>query len=241
MNMEVKKVPAPVRQRFEADMQKRMSDFIEGAPKIENHVHLDGSYDFDLVFEMMKKYTDELPEKVIAPVINREIPSRKLAHEIQTIDEMKKYVCCPDDCADLFEFLAPFSFFLPIVAVGLKHDVSYIEKIAYAFVKRQKESNVIYSEVRYSPQLMLAENDVICEEVKSAEEKKAERFERLKIVVETVAKGFQRGEKDFGVRCNQILCCLCFNPEWSPEVKELVQHFNSMDYKDCAGQVSLIY
>ena len=118
------------------------------------------------------------------------------------------------DSDNLWEFLSPFFFFLPIVSVGLAHDPKLIEEIAYAFCKRQKESNVIYSEARYSPHLMLPDNG-------GKSMTPEERMKQLIHVVDMVQQGFKRGQKDFGVHVNQILCCICFNPEWSPEVYEL--------------------
>ncbi len=103
--------------------------------------------------------------------------------------------------------------------MGLAHDPTVVEEMSYAFCKRQKESNVIYTEARYSPHLLLPDSG-------GKNMEPDERFKKLVTIVEQVQLGLKRGHVDFGVHVNQILCCICFNPEWSPEVTLLAKHFN---------------
>merc|ERR1712012_294698 len=58
----------------------------------------------------------------------------------------------------LWEFLCPFTFFTPIIQEAYaRGGPSILEEFAFRFVKRQKESNVLYTEVRYSPHLVLSD------------------------------------------------------------------------------------
>ena len=40
-------------------------------------------------------------------------------------------------------------------------------------------------------------------------------------VVDAVTRGLRRGEKEFGVFVNQILCCIAWRPDWANDVVEL--------------------
>ena len=59
----------------------KLDEFVRVAPKIENHVHLDGSYDHGILYRVAKQYVDELPEEATVPVLNRKIPVRKLVQQ----------------------------------------------------------------------------------------------------------------------------------------------------------------
>ena len=39
--------------------------FVQRAPKFENHVHLDGAYDLELVYKYLKQFQDQLPEEAL--------------------------------------------------------------------------------------------------------------------------------------------------------------------------------
>jgi adenosine deaminase len=72
--------------------------------------------------------------------------------------------------------------------------------------------SVIYTEVRYSPHL-LADGGLLvggADRVISESEK-----ESADAIVAAVTAGLRRGEEQFGVTVNQILCCLAFRPDWA--------------------------
>lgn len=96
----------------------------------------------------------------------------------------------------LEDMLTCFEFFFPLVY----NNFVILEELAYDFVQRQFEQNVIYTEVRYSPHL-LGKDPV-----------KA---------MEAITKGLRRACQAFPVTVNQILCAICFFPEWSNDVVEL--------------------
>jgi len=92
--------------------------------------------------------------------------------------------------------------FLPVVRGNLE----LLEELSYDFVRRQKEQNIVYTEVRYSPQLLCGEYKVSVE-----------------AIMESVTKGLRRGCEDYGVIVNQILCAMSLFPQWSGEVVKLAE------------------
>ena len=105
-----------------------------------------------------------------------------------------------------------FTVFLPIV----RGNLDLIESLAFDFVKRQARQNIIYSEVRYSPHL-LAKGATIGEN---------EKVDPCPII-DAVTRGLRRGEKEFGVLVNQILCCIAWRPDWASEVVDLAHKRNA--------------
>ena len=51
----------------------KLREFACIAPKIENHVHLDGSYDHEILYNIAKKHVDELPAEITVPVLERKV------------------------------------------------------------------------------------------------------------------------------------------------------------------------
>ena len=59
-------------------------------------------------------------------------------------------ICTCRGKRSLHEMIKCFEIFVPIVRGNLE----FLEELAYDFVKRQAQQNVIYTEVRYSPHLL---------------------------------------------------------------------------------------
>jgi adenosine deaminase len=100
----------------------------------------------------------------------------------------------------LEEMLTCFEFFLPLINDNLE----LLEHLASDFVKRQYEQNVIYTEVRYSPQFFASD---------------------AKAAHAAVTRGLRKGCELYPVKVNQILCAINFKPEWSAEVVEMANSF----------------
>lgn len=98
----------------------------------------------------------------------------------------------------LEDMLTCFEFFFPLVY----DNETLLEELAYDFVRRQYEQNVIYTEVRYSPHLLAKDP------TKS---------------MEAITRGLRRGCEEFQVTVNQILCAICFFPEWSGDIVLLAE------------------
>ncbi len=102
----------------------------------------------------------------------------------------------------LEDMLNCFEFFFPLVYDNL----ILLEELAFDFVRRQFEQNVIYTEVRYSPHL-LAKDPTIS--------------------FAAITNGLRRGCEKFSVTVNQILCAICFFPDWSNDVVDLADQHRS--------------
>lgn len=108
----------------------------------------------------------------------------------------------------LEDMLVCFEFFFPIVY----DNYELLEELAYDFVKRQYEQNVIYTEVRYSPHLLASD---------------------VQRVYKTITKGLRRGCAAFHfndthpIIVNQILCGINFSPDWSSEVLEMANMYRN--------------
>jgi len=99
----------------------------------------------------------------------------------------------------LEDMLNCFEFFFPLVY----DNETLLEELAYDFVQRQWEQNVIYTEVRYSPHLLSKDP--------------------TKSFV-AITMGLRRGCQRYpGVIVNQILCAICFFPDWASDVVNLAQ------------------
>jgi len=73
--------------------------------------------------------------------------------------------------------------------------------IAYNFMKASHEAGVVYSEVRFSP-VWLAHSQL-------APDKTVLTFDEA---VDAVARGLDKGSKEFGVEYNMIICLLYTKP-----------------------------
>jgi adenosine deaminase len=112
---------------YDEDLEK----FLNLLPKIELHVHLDGSFEPSILYQHWEK-----------------------KNEISEADFIKKVTC--GGKYSLSECLKCFDILVPIVQGNLE----LLELLAHEFVKRQADQNIMYTEVRYSPHFFVHdEND----------------------------------------------------------------------------------
>ncbi len=90
-----------------------------------------------------------------------------------------------EDCRDLNEYLEKFDFPLMLMQTS-----EALEESTYALLREQKKQGLIYSEIRFAPQLHMK---------KGLSQKE---------VVEAVLRGRQRAKEDFDMECGIILCCM---------------------------------
>ena len=93
---------------------------------VDLHVHLDGSLSLETVKEL----------------------AARQGIEIQNDDILIKKLQVSKDCRDLNEYLTKFEY--PLM---LLQTIDSIEYAVYSLMKRQSEQNLLYSEIRFAPQL----------------------------------------------------------------------------------------
>lgn len=209
------------------DRQKEL--FIRSVPKVELHIHLDGSFSPKELWE----YLQQNPHLIQCIPVEKKLPwetnpnappfkLRELVSVCKTDQDYTRLCTCRrryrktrhveerkksmrKKVGTLEDMLLCFQFFTPIVY----NNFDLLEHLAFDFVQRQKEQNVVYTEVRYSPHL-LAEDP-----------RKA---------YHAITKGLRRGCEEasaLGGICfiNQILCGINFQPDWSADVIDMANEF----------------
>jgi adenosine deaminase len=132
----------------------------------------------------------------VRPATARELAARA---GIPLPDDLNTALVAPPVCDDLGDYLTHFT--LPI---QLMQTESALERITYELIEDWAADGLIYGEVRWAPQLHTRQGLT------------------LQAAINAVARGLERGENDFGVRCRQILCCLRHQaPQISQTVAEL--------------------
>jgi adenosine deaminase len=192
--------------------------FVQQLPKVELHVHLDGSFDPDFLWKYMK----ERPDSVYCLPVETNLPwdpSRKfnVRELVQNCESPKDYhnLCTCRGYRSLKEMLNCFEIFLPLI----RGNLDLIEQLAYDFCQRQWEQNVVYTEVRYSPHL-LAEG--------YGNGDGAEKVDP-EAVFTTVTAGLRRGSHKFGITINQILCGIAWRADWASSTVEMANKYRD-DY-----------
>lgn len=195
-----------------------MEEFIRDMPKVELHVHLDGAFDPKLLYEHLQQTDDysRLPLVSILPWDQTEWPVRQLVQDCSGMYEFHALCTCRGK-QSLLEMLKCFEIFTPLVRGNLE----LLEELSYDLVRRQSEQRVVYTEVRYSPHLLA--------EGASMDMMMMDGGGDPVPVVEAVTRGLRRGEQDFQVIVNQILCCITWRPDWAKDVVDLA-HKHRSDY-----------
>lgn len=176
--------------------------------KVELHVHLDGSFDPAILLSHMKSHPgkfDLLPQEEWLPWSQTNFSVRAAVEACKNEEQFRDLCTCRGK-RSLHSMLKCFTVFTPIV----RGDLDLIETLAFDFVKRQAQQNVIYSEVRYSPHFLAEGGDL-------GETKAVDPHP----VIDAVTRGLRKGEKEFGVIVNQILCCIAWKPNWAKDVVEI--------------------
>lgn len=110
-------------------MEKRgMKELLYQLPKVDLHVHLDGSVKPETLLELARRQGAELPAGC-----------RKTLLPFMQVDE---------SCGSLKEYLSKFDFVLPFLQTG-----EALERVACEIAEQAAEHNCRYVEVRFAPQL----------------------------------------------------------------------------------------
>ncbi len=142
---------------------KMTREFIQKLPKADLHVHLDGSIRPETIIDLAKKYNIKLPS--FDP------------------DELKKFICCGDECQSLDDYLKGF----PIVNMVLQNREGLF-RAAWELAEDAARENIRYIEVRYSPILH------------------TEMGMKLTDISEAVIDGLRDAEKHLNIKTGVIIC-----------------------------------
>lgn len=197
-----------------ADLEK----FVRGVPKIELHCHLDGSFEPQILWDHLQNHPELFQcfpvEKSLpwAKSEDKPLPLRLMVESCKSSLEYRHLCTCrrryrklrhegqSQQSGSLEDMLECFQFFFPLVY----DNFVLLEQLAFDFVKRQHEQNVIYTEVRYSPHLLAKDP---CK------------------AYEAVTRGLRKGCAKFMIDVNQILCAISFSPDWSTDIVEMANRY----------------
>ena len=201
--------------------RRRLRSKLAAAPisewaKVELHVHFDGAFDWDVVYEAARG--DEMchPVEAVLPPDPAPFPIRSRVAACGCLADYTKLCTAAGGERSLRAMLECFLTFTP--AVRGKLDV--IEELAYRFVARQAAQRVVYTEMRYSPQLLA---------VGGGDDAPASAAADPRPVLAAVTRGLRRGEAAHpGTRVNQLLCMICWHPEWSQARKFSAQFLKAI-------------
>jgi adenosine deaminase len=112
-------------------------------PKIDLHVHIDGSVRPATILDLARKRNFPLPA--------------------DTADALERHVTAGHDCCTLGDFLRIFDTFYPILK-----SPEAVERIAYELCELEARDGVIYVEARFAPVLQAGDGEPLRETVEAA-------------------------------------------------------------------------
>mmetsp|Transcript_2483 Transcript_2483/g.3743 ORF Transcript_2483/g.3743 Transcript_2483/m.3743 type:complete len:453 (-) Transcript_2483:185-1543(-) len=217
---------------------EELEPYIRSLPKVELHVHFDGSLEHSILqSHLSTNGLTCLPEHTILPWDQSKFPVRSLVEEASSITTTESKaagdtndairitkpslhsLCTCRGKRSLTEMLKCFEIFVPIV----RGNLNLLEALAYDFCKRQWEQNVIYTEVRYSPHY-LADDGAMNNASSSSSSSKANGTTTntgANAVVDAITRGLRKGQDEYNITINQILCCITWRPDWADDVVQI--------------------
>ena len=179
-------------------------------PKIELHTHFDGALCNNLLFDHLTN-PSSLPRPSIPTTTNlpwkpdSPFPVAATLNNAKTLNSFNS-ICTCSSHRSLISMLECFELFTPII----RGNLALLEANALEFVRKQHDNNVIYTEVRYSPHFLATENS------------------DPRPVIDAITRGFEKGVEQFpDIHIKQILCCLCFRPEWASAVVDMCEEYRN--------------
>ena len=181
--------------------------FIQDLPKVELHVHLDGSFSSEILHRHLEHTKDLecLPINSVLPWDQSLWPVRQLVEDCKSMMQFHSLCTCRGK-RSLQEMIKCFEIFIPLV----RGNLNLIEELSYDFCRQQAEQRVIYTECRYSPHLLSEGASLTGSEPVDAVP-----------VIDAVTRGLRRGSSEFGIVVNQILCCITWRPDWADDIVQL--------------------
>lgn len=190
--------------------------FVRDFPKIELHVHLDGAFDPDYLWNYLQGHPEMLqqclPVQTTPPWEDKPLYIRQMVENCESSRDFHSLCTCRG-YRSLTAMLNCFEVFLPLV----RGNLHLIEQLSFDFCQRQFEQNVVYTEVRYSPNLL-------AEAIANGHSQTKETVSPQDVYL-AVTRGLRKGCETFEITVNQILCAITWRPDWAPSVLEIAQEY----------------
>ncbi|CBZ48680.1 adenosine deaminase [Streptococcus gallolyticus subsp. gallolyticus ATCC BAA-2069] len=157
--------------------------------KAELHCHLDGSISLEVIRQLAEMANITVPE---------------------SDKELKQLVVAPENAESLMDYLKTFDFVRPLLQTK-----EALHLAAYDVARQAAQENVIYTEIRFAPELSMDED-------LSASE-----------MVEAVLAGFKQAEEEFGIVAKVLVCGMKQSPK--EVTRDIFEHVVELAEKGLVG------
>lgn len=157
--------------------------------KAELHCHLDGSISLEVIRQLAEM------ANIVVPVSDK---------------ELKQLVVAPENAESLMDYLKTFDFVRPLLQTK-----EALHLAAYDVARQAAQENVIYTEVRFAPELSMDEG-------LSASE-----------TVEAVLAGLKQAEEEFGIVAKVLVCGMKQSPK--EVTRDIFEHVVELAEKGLVG------
>ncbi|SDJ91026.1 adenosine deaminase [Streptococcus gallolyticus] len=157
--------------------------------KAELHCHLDGSISLEVIRQLAEM------ANITVPVSDK---------------ELKQLVVAPENAESLMDYLKTFDFVRPLLQTK-----EALHLAAYDVARQAAQENVIYTEIRFAPELSM-------DECLSASE-----------TVEAVLAGLKQAEEEFGIVAKVLVCGMKQSPK--EVVRDIFEHVVELAEKGLVG------
>lgn len=157
--------------------------------KAELHCHLDGSISLEVIRQLAEM------ANITVPVSDK---------------ELKQLVVAPENAESLMDYLKTFDFVRPLLQTK-----EALHLAAYDVARQAAQENVIYTEIRFAPELSMDEG-------LSASE-----------TVEAVLAGLKQAEEEFGIVAKVLVCGMKESPK--EVTRDIFEHVVELAEKGLVG------
>lgn len=157
--------------------------------KAELHCHLDGSISLEVIRQLAEM------ANIVVPVSDK---------------ELKQLVVAPENAESLMDYLKTFDFVRPLLQTK-----EALHLAAYDVARQAAQENVIYTEIRFAPELSMDEG-------LSASE-----------TVEAVLAGLKQAEEEFGIVAKVLVCGMKQSPK--EVTRDIFEHVVELAEKGLFG------
>lgn len=157
--------------------------------KAELHCHLDGSISLGVIRQLAEMANITVPE---------------------SDKELKQLVVAPENAESLMDYLKTFDFVRPLLQTK-----EALHLAAYDVARQAAQENVIYTEIRFAPELSMDED-------LSASE-----------TVEAVLAGLKQAEEEFGIVAKVLVCGMKQSPK--EVTRDIFEHVVELAEKGLVG------